>query len=242
MPPKKSPKNLIHVAVMTAIPGPLTYGVTESMSVRPGQRVLVQLSTRKVLGVALEPVARMAPGVEVRDILRVVDPEPILSPELLTLGLWIAEYYLAPVGEVFRAMLPLRAEYNRTRWLQITEKGRTKLGELTASLLDESRSGEEAALLSYLAGVEESTGSGTPHGRKGAKGNGASKTPGPFSSRRHRGLEGAPAETLRRKFSTSSSDLVNRAIAEGWISVSKIEREPPKVLAVRLADSASAAG
>src|SRR5215470_20134452 len=174
MPPKKSPKNLIHVAVMTAIPGPLTYGVPESMPVRPGQRVLVQLSTRKVLGVALESVARVAPGVEVRDILRVVDPEPILSPELLTLGLWIAEYYLAPVGEVFRAMLPLRSDVNRRRWLQITEKGRAKLDELTASLLDESRRGEEAALLSYLAGAEESTGGGDQHGRKDSKGNGVS--------------------------------------------------------------------
>src|SRR5215469_10515700 len=121
MPPKKAPKNLIHVAVMTAIPGPLTYGVPESMPVRPGQRVLVQLSTRKVLGVALEPVARMAPGVEVRDILRVVDPEPILSPELLTLGLWIAEYYLAPVGEVFRALLPLRAESRRVRLIWLSD-------------------------------------------------------------------------------------------------------------------------
>jgi len=240
MPPKKSPKNLIHVAVMTAIPGPLTYGVTESMSVRPGQRVLVQLSTRKVMGVALEPVARMAPGVKVRDILRVVDPEPILSPELLTLGLWIAEYYLAPVGEVFRAMLPLRAEYNRTRWLQITEKGRTKLGELTASLLDESRSGEEAALLAYLVDSAASTGRGAQHGRDGAKANGASKTPGPFSSRPYQGLAGASAEVVHRKFSTSSPDLIERAIAKGWISVSEVEREPPKILAVRLADSASA--
>src|SRR6516162_4649416 len=151
MPAKKAPKKLINVAVMTAIRGPLSYSVPESIEVRPGQRVLVQLATRKVLGVALEPVARIAPGVKVRDIQRVVDPEPILSPELLTLGLWIAEYYLAPVGEVLRAMLPLRAEYNRTRWLQITEKGRMKLEELIASLLDESRSGEEAALLSYVA-------------------------------------------------------------------------------------------
>src|SRR6516225_351664 len=144
MPPKKSPKNLIHVAVMTAIPGPLTYGVTESMSVRPGQRVLVQLSTRKVLGVALEPVARIAPGVKVRDILRVVDLEPILPPELLTLGLWIAEYYLAPVGEVFRAMLPLRAETRLVRWLHITEKGKRRLEGLASSPLQESRGGEEA--------------------------------------------------------------------------------------------------
>src|SRR5262249_1957894 len=214
---KEGPKNLINVAVMTVIRGPLTYGVPESIEVRPGQRVLVPLSTRNVLGVALESVARVAPGVEVRDILRVVDPEPILSPELLTLGLWIAEYYLAPVGEVFRAMLPLRADSNRTRWVQITEKGRTKLGELIASLLDESRGREEAALLSFLAGAEASTGRGAQHGRKDSKGNGVSKTPGPFSSRPYRGLAGASAEAVRRKFSAASPDLVHRAITKGWI-------------------------
>src|SRR6516165_5628121 len=126
---KKAPKNLLNVAVMAAIHGPLTYSVPESIQVRAGQRLLVPLGTRKVVGVALEPVARLAPGIRVRDILRVVDPEPILSPELLTLGLWMAEYYLAPVGEVFRAMLPLRAEWRRTRWLQLTEKGRAKLEE-----------------------------------------------------------------------------------------------------------------
>jgi primosomal protein N' (replication factor Y) len=153
MPGKKAAKNLVNVAVMTAIRGPLTYSVPESIEVRAGQRVLVPLATRKVMGVALDPARRdrLAPGVKVRDLLRVVDPEPILSPELLTLGLWMAEYYLAPVGEVFRAMVPLRAESRRTRWLQITEKGRRRLEELTSSLLEESRSGEEAALLSYVA-------------------------------------------------------------------------------------------
>src|SRR6516225_11272488 len=203
MPPKKSPKNLIHVAVMTAIPGPLTYGVTESMSVRPGQRVLVPLSTRNTLGVALESVARVAPGVKVRDILRVVDPEPILSPELLTLGLWIAEYYLAPVGEVFRAMLPLRGLSIRTRWLQITEKGRAKLEELSASLLDESRGGEEAALLSYVAEAVASSDSGAQQGRNYPKGIGASKAPEPLSNRPFEVPAGVSVEAVRRKFRAS---------------------------------------
>ena len=242
MPAKKAPKNLINVAVMAAVRGPLTYCVPESMQVHPGQRVLVQLAARKVLGVALEPVARMAPGVNVRDILRVVDPEPILSPELLTLGLWIAEYYLAPVGEVFRAMLPLRAESSRTRRLQITEKGRTKLEELTASLLDESRGGEEAALLSYLTAPVASTDSSAQHSHNGPKGNGVCTMPGPFSKRSYHGLAGASFEAVRRKFSASSPDLIDRAIAKGWIRVSEIERERPKTLTVRLAGSASSAG
>src|SRR5205807_1148385 len=81
------------------------------------------------LGIVLEPVARMAPGVKARDVLRVLDPEPVVSPELLTLGLWIAEYYIAPVGEVFRAMLPLRRETRRARVGQITDRGRETLTE-----------------------------------------------------------------------------------------------------------------
>jgi primosomal protein N' (replication factor Y) len=150
--------SMINVAVLAAIREALTYRVPESMHVRPGQRVLVPLATRRATGVVLEPVARVAPGFKVRDVLRVLDPEPLLSPELLTLGLWMAEYYLAPVGEVFRAMLPLRAETRRARLLQLTEVGKRKLEELHASLLEEVRGGEEAALLRHLAGSEREPG------------------------------------------------------------------------------------
>jgi primosomal protein N' (replication factor Y) len=203
---KKSPEpagSLINVAVLAAIRNALTYHVPESMHVRPGQRVLVPLATRRATGVALEPVARVAPGFKVRDILRVLDPEPLLSPELLTLGLWMAEYYLAPVGEVFRAMLPLRAETRRARLLRLTEAGKRKLEELNSSLLAEVRGGEEAALLRHVA-------------------------------RRDGEAEGAPVEGVRRKF---SAKLVAQALAEGWVTVSEVERErgQRKVLAVRLA-------
>src|SRR5881296_2951952 len=115
---KKSRERLVNVAVMAAIRQPLTYLVPASMEVRPGQRVVVPLGAREVVGVALEPVERLAPGIKVRAILRV------LSPGLLTLGLWIQDYYLAPVGEVFSAMLPLRAETRRARVLELTSLGK----------------------------------------------------------------------------------------------------------------------
>jgi primosomal protein N' (replication factor Y) len=146
------PGSLVDVAVLAAIRNPLTYRVPESLEVRAGQRVLVPLATRRALGIALEPVARVAPGLKVREILRVLDPEPVLSPELLTLGLWIAEYYLAPVGEVFRAMLPLRAETRRARLLRLTDAGKQRLAELDSSLLEEIRGGDEATFLQHLAG------------------------------------------------------------------------------------------
>lgn len=141
---------------MAALRAALTYRAPEGTSVRPGQRVQVPLGSRRAVGVVVEPVARAAPGIQIREILRVVDPEPILSPELVVLGLWIAEYYLAPVGEVFRGMLPLRANTGRSRVVRLTDRGKHKLEELESSLLTEARSGIETQLLQFVAGNPES--------------------------------------------------------------------------------------
>ncbi len=154
---KESPGSLFNVAVLAAIRHPLTYRVPPSEDVRPGQRVLVPVGGRRALGVALEPVARIPPGVKARDILRVLDPEPLLSPELLVLGDWIQEYYLAPPGEVFSAMLPLRSETRRDHVLEITPQGRHRLEELKNSLLDEIRTGVEERFLSFVAAHPETT-------------------------------------------------------------------------------------
>ena len=136
---------------MAAIPHPLTYRFPDSLSVSPGQRVLVPLATRKATGIVLHATSRLAPGIEVREALRALDPEPVLSPELVRLGLWISDYYLAPPGQVFRAMLPLRRETRRARLVHLTDEGRQKMQELDASLLEESRGSQDVALLGYLA-------------------------------------------------------------------------------------------
>jgi primosomal protein N' (replication factor Y) len=147
---KKPQGPLFDVAVMAAIRHPLTYRFPSSLSVAPGQRVLVPLATRKATGIVLRPTSRLAPGIEVREALSAFDPEPVLSSELVRLGLWISDYYLAPPGEVFRTMLPLRHATRRARLVHLTEEGSRKMQELVASLLEESRGSQEAALLAYL--------------------------------------------------------------------------------------------
>ena len=47
--------------------------------------------------------------------------------QLLRLGRWIADYYLAPIGEVFRSMLPLSAEFKKSIAYRITEQGHMAL-------------------------------------------------------------------------------------------------------------------
>jgi primosomal protein N' (replication factor Y) len=56
-------------------------------------------------------------------VLQVLDSLPVLDEGLLTLGRWIAQYYLAPIGEVYRSMLPLQAEFRQAFGYRITEAG-----------------------------------------------------------------------------------------------------------------------
>jgi primosomal protein N' (replication factor Y) len=133
---------------MAAIRNTLTYQVPDSLRVQPGQRVQVPLATRKATGIVLGAGSPLPPDVEVRPILRLMDPEPVLTPELLRLGLWIADYYIAPIGEVFRAMLPLRAETRRARLVRLSELGQRKL-QGTAQPSEEPAS-QDSDLLTYL--------------------------------------------------------------------------------------------
>ncbi len=141
--------NLVDIAVMAAIRNTLTYRVPDSLRVQPGQRVQVPLATRKATGIVLGAGSPLPPDVEVRPILRLMDPEPVLTPELLKLGLWIADYYVAPIGEVFRAMLPLRAQTRRARLVRLTELGQRKLQEIAQP--SEEHASRESDLLTYLA-------------------------------------------------------------------------------------------
>ncbi len=94
-----------------ALPVPLrttfTYAVPEMLrgTVQPGSRVLVPFRKKAMVGVVVE-LAEFAPqGTKIREITRVLDFVPALTPKLIELAHWIAGYYLAPVGEVFRRFL-----------------------------------------------------------------------------------------------------------------------------------------
>lgn len=68
-----------------------------------------------------------------RDILQLLDEEPVLGEDLLRLGNWIAEYYCAPLGEVLRGMLPLTGEVRRSKVYALTDVGRDVARQLTVS-------------------------------------------------------------------------------------------------------------
>jgi primosomal protein N' (replication factor Y) len=99
-----------HVAV--AVPVPLrkafTYRVPAELQslLRPGSRVAVPFGPRKLPAVVLGPAPTPPSGTRIRPIAGVIDPEPVLGPELLAFLERAADYYLHPIGEVLRAALP----------------------------------------------------------------------------------------------------------------------------------------
>src|SRR5579885_2072461 len=113
-----------------AIPVPLdmvfTYRVADGVQPVVGGRVLVPFRQKRDVGVVTELHDR-APKVKTKHVLSVLDNAPLLDEQLLRLGQWIAKYYLAPVGEVFRTMLPLSAEFKRNIQYRITSEGEKAL-------------------------------------------------------------------------------------------------------------------
>ena len=113
-----------------ALPVPLrttfTYAVPQLLqaSVQSGSRVLVPFRRQAMVGVVLEFVENPPPDTKVREISRVLDFVPALTPKLLELARWIAGYYLGPIGEVFRAMLPPLTEIKTQQLIALTEAGR----------------------------------------------------------------------------------------------------------------------
>ena len=92
-----------------------TYSVPSSLEeqVQRGVRVLVPLGRNKTyVGIVSEKHHRAPKGYQTKDILQVLDVTPILLDSQLRLWHWIADYYMSPIGEVYKAALPsgLKAE------------------------------------------------------------------------------------------------------------------------------------
>jgi len=142
-----------------------------------GRRVVVPFRRRAMIGVVLSESAKppdmsriasssgaaAAAAPAIREIAEVMDPVPALPAKLIELGDWISRYYVAPIGETFRAMLPPDVEVRHEREYSLTGAGRARLDELAQklTLADEER--DEADLLRRLGAPNAE---GEPRGRR----------------------------------------------------------------------------
>ncbi len=91
-----------------------------------GGRVVVPFgrgAEKKLSGIVTRVHSEPPETHKLKRVLQVLDTLPVLDDDLLALGRWIAQYYLAPIGEVYRTMLPLQAEFRQAFGYRITELG-----------------------------------------------------------------------------------------------------------------------
>ena len=165
--------------------GYFTYGVPDALAsdVRPGVRVSVPLGKCKTyVGiVAAYPVEipdsseeKAASGKKIvyKNIIEVLDDSPVLLPRQLKLWHWIADYYMSPIGEVYKAALPsgLKAEdgFRPRTELYIRLADNLRDGRTLAFIIESmQRAAKQIEVLKAylrLAGVDEMGGitPGTP--------------------------------------------------------------------------------
>lgn len=101
---------MVYADIILPLPleGVFTYSVPDGMTaaVMPGMRVVVPFGrSKKYIGVVLRTHGEK-PSFDVKDILSLPDPHPIVTGLQLRLWQWIADYYMSPLGDVFKAALP----------------------------------------------------------------------------------------------------------------------------------------
>ena len=145
--------NYCEVALPVPLRSVFTYAIPERLagSIFAGSRVLVPFRNRAMTGVVVELSSRRPDPARVKNIKEVVealDPIPALTPKLIELGRWVANYYVCPPGEVFRAMLPPQIDLRHEREFLLTDAGRERRDELDAGA---NRTEEEIADLALLS-------------------------------------------------------------------------------------------
>jgi primosomal protein N' (replication factor Y) len=137
-----------------------SYHVPDGMEPSVGGRVLVPFRQQRMSGIVVDLHDRK-PSVQTKNVVSVLDPAPVLDAQLMRLGKWIADYYLAPLGEVFRTMLPLGAEFKRSIRYRIADQGHMALhiASTTGSAARSKHTSEdqlaEFRVLDYLANRDD---------------------------------------------------------------------------------------
>ena len=122
---------LISVAVPVPFLDLLTYAVPPALALpATGARVRVPIGNRTVTGCVVESPAQSAAPSDVRDIIEVLDAGSFLPPAIVELCQWVADYYLAGIGDAIAVALPPGARqkasgFRTRRMAALTAHGRS---------------------------------------------------------------------------------------------------------------------
>ena len=150
-----------YVDVILPLPldGLFTYSITDEMAekLQFGMRLLVPLGRSKMYTAIAVKVHDVKPNFDVKSIVSILDEHPVLLPQQYKLWKWISEYYMSPIGEVYKAALPsgLKAEEGykpkMESYIGLAEKYRQERALYIALDMLARAEKQKLALMDYLS-------------------------------------------------------------------------------------------
>ncbi|MGZ3596357.1 MAG: primosomal protein N' [Syntrophales bacterium] len=123
------------VTVAVNIPSEKTfsYSVPEALQqeIAIGKRVLVPFGKRRLTAYIIE-VSQLTYIEDVKEIIEILDTEPLFSEEDLTFYRWASQYYIYPLGKELAEVLPGGIDPKSDRWITAIKK-RTERNDLQIS-------------------------------------------------------------------------------------------------------------
>ncbi len=104
---------------------------------------------RVLTGVVVDEQPAVSPGA-VRDLLEVLDEEPVCPPELLSTAARVAQRFFSSTGEVLKSVLPAKLPASGAVRYRITERGAIGLGKAAdgeRAILERLASGESVRVI-----------------------------------------------------------------------------------------------
>lgn len=133
------------VIIPLALPKNYTWAIPEHLkdNVHHGSRVEVQLKNKKYSGIVKLIHTDKPASFEPKEILNILDEQPLIYPNQLKLWEWMAGYYMCSEGDVMQAALPSHLKLSSESILTYNEE----YGEDFSDLNDEEYLVAEALLL-----------------------------------------------------------------------------------------------
>ena len=137
---------LVAVAVPVPFLDLLTYNVPDSLAMPPiGARVRVPVGTRTLTGCVVRHDALVEVGTDVKDIAEALDREPLLPQSIVELCWWVAEYYVAGIGDALAVAMPPGARRTGSAFRK------QRIAALSAMGLDRGLTPRQGAALQILS-------------------------------------------------------------------------------------------
>ena len=148
--------------VEVALPVPLrqtfTYCVPYGMqaNIKIGSRLLVPFGKRHLTGYAVALHESLSEELEleefeIKEVLELLDNEPLLTEEIIKLTQWTSDYYASAWGEVLKASLPAGINVTVEQIIAINSRGKDEVIKL------ETAKTQKAQILFYLSNNGETS-------------------------------------------------------------------------------------